>query len=345
MATSQMPLTSTPGATNGSAHTQGDVLRGGNVVLSNADFSVVGTRPIRHDGVDKVTGRAGYGADVKLPGLLHGRVVRSPHAHARIIRIDASHALALRGVKAVVTDADLPASGDKQVDLGDGGGYVKWMQDNVLAAGMALYKGHAIAAVVRLGPCRSKQQPKATARKTATPPHRLTLKELAAKLDKTGGPITGRGNVDPKGQGGAFATNIVNVEIDPQTGKTQIPRYTDVQDAGKATHPSCVEGQMHGGAAQAIGGALNEEYAMNARGEMTNASLLDYRMATCYHLPMIDTVIVEVAKPGHPFGVRGVGEVPIGPPPAAIANANAIGARLTALPMNPVAILEANGVI
>jgi len=104
---------------------------------------------------------------------------------------------------------------------------------------------------------------------------------------------------------------------------------------------------MQGGAVQGIGWALNEEYWMNARGEMTNASLLDYRMPTSYDLPMIDTVIVEVPNPGHPFGVRGVGEVPIVPPPAAIANAiaAAIGTRLYTLPMNPGAILEATGVI
>ena len=176
---------------------------------------------------------------------------------------------------------------------------------------------------------------------------KLAFKELAGKLGKTGGPVTGRGNVDPKGQGGAFATNIVDVEVDLETGKTQILRFTVVQDAGKAIHPSYVEGQMQGGAVQGIGWALNEEYWMNARGEMTNASLLDYRMPTSYDLPMIDTVIVEVPNPGHPFGVRGVGEVPIVPPPAAIANAiaAAIGTRLYTLPMNPGAILEATGVI
>src|SRR5215218_7169705 len=112
-----------------------DRLNQSNVVLSDTNYRVVGTRPIRHDGVDKVTGRAVYGADVRLPGLLHGRVLRSPHAHARIVRVDASRALALAGVRAVVTHADLPAVGDKQVDLGEGGGNVKWMQENILAAG------------------------------------------------------------------------------------------------------------------------------------------------------------------------------------------------------------------
>jgi xanthine dehydrogenase molybdenum-binding subunit len=127
----------------------------------------------------------------------------------------------------------------------------------------------------------------------------------------------------------------------------QILRFTVVQDAGKAIHPSYVEGQMQGGAAQGIGWALNEEYYLNQRGEMVNASLLDYRMPTALDLPMLDTVIVEVPNPGHPFGVRGVGEVPIVPPPAAVGNAiaAAIGVRLTHLPMSPRSILEATGKI
>ena len=104
---------------------------------------------------------------------------------------------------------------------------------------------------------------------------------------------------------------------------------------------------MQGGVVQGIGWALSEEYVMNARGEMTNASFLDYRMPTCYDLPMIDTVIVEVANPGHPFGVRGTGEVPLVPPPPAIANAvyRATGARMTEAPITPAKILQATGVI
>jgi CO/xanthine dehydrogenase Mo-binding subunit len=94
---------------------------------------------------------------------------------------------------------------------------------------------------------------------------------------------------------------------------------------------------------QGIGWALNEEYAYNAKGEMTNASYLDYRMPTSLDLPMIDTVMVEVPNPGHPFGVRGVGEVPIVPPPAALANAiyRAVGVRLRQLPMSPGRVAKA----
>ena len=167
--------------------------------------------------------------------------------------------------------------------------------------------------------------------------------ELAGMLPDTGGPVVGSANLDPKGAGSAFATHVVDVEVDPDTGKVTILRYTALQDAGKAVHPSYVEGQIQGGVVQGIGWALNEEYYMGDDGQMLNATFLDYRMPTSLDLPMIDTVIVEVANPLHPFGVRGVGEVCIVPPMAAIANAiyHATGARLRSLPMNPAAVLEA----
>ena len=171
----------------------------------------------------------------------------------------------------------------------------------------------------------------------------ISFKELAGKLGETGGPLMGRATVNPPGVGGAFAVMIVDVEVDTGTGKVEILRASMIQDAGKAIHPSYVEGQMQGGTAQGIGWALNEEYAYNADGLLTNASLLDYRMPTCLDLPMIETHIVEVPNPGHPYGVRGVGEVPIVPPAAAVANAiyDAIGVRLTTLPMSPGEVLKA----
>ncbi|MCE2404006.1 MAG: xanthine dehydrogenase family protein molybdopterin-binding subunit [Dehalococcoidia bacterium] len=178
------------------------------------------------------------------------------------------------------------------------------------------------------------------------PELRMTFRELAGQFVEAmsqGGSIIGRASVDPRGAGNAFATHMVDVEVDPDTGKVDVLRYTAVQDAGKAIHPSYVEGQMQGGAVQGIGWALNEEYFFNDRGRMMNSSLLDYRMPTSLDLPMIDTVIVEVANPGHRFGARGVGEVPIVPPMAAVANAihDAIGVRMDALPMSPGKILEA----
>jgi len=180
-------------------------------------------------------------------------------------------------------------------------------------------------------------------RHRSDPELRLTFKELARRLGSTGGGITGEANIDPSGEGNGYAVHIVDLEVDQETGKVEILRYTAVQDAGKAVHPSYVEGQMQGGVVQGIGWALNEEYFFNEQGQMMNSSFLDYRMPTTLDLPMIDTVIVEVANPGHPFGVRGVGEVPIVPPMAAIANAihQATGVRMNSLPMNPGKILEA----
>ena len=172
---------------------------------------------------------------------------------------------------------------------------------------------------------------------------RLSFKDLARQLATTGGTVAGRSNVDPAGEGNSYAVHIADVEIDPETGKTEVLRYTSIQDAGKAVHPSYVEGQMQGGAVQGIGWALNEEYFFGANGGMMNPTFLDYRMPTSLDLPMIDTVIVEVANAGHPYGVRGVGEVPIVPPMATIANGiyRASGIRMRSLPMSPGRILEA----
>ena len=176
----------------------------------------------------------------------------------------------------------------------------------------------------------------------------MTFSELSRQLNGTGGPIVGRATVNPGGVGNAFAMHIVDVEVDPETGKVDILRYTALQDVGKAIHPSYVEGQMQGGAVQGIGWALNEEYYFDDDGRMMNSSFLDYRMPVSLDVPMIDTVIIEVANPGHPYGVRGVGEACIVPPMAAISNAisNAIGVRMTELPMSPakiVAALSKNG--
>jgi CO/xanthine dehydrogenase Mo-binding subunit len=173
---------------------------------------------------------------------------------------------------------------------------------------------------------------------------KLSFKELAAMVAKKSlPPVMGRASVAPEGSTNGFGTHIVDVEVDPETGKVTILRYTAIQDAGKAVHPSYVEGQMQGGAVQGIGWALNEEYWFDDQNRMRNASFLDYRMPTCLDVPMIETIIVEVPNPNHPFGVRGVGETPIVPPPAAIANAiyNATGKRLTELPMSPPKVWKA----
>ena len=184
---------------------------------------------------------------------------------------------------------------------------------------------------------------KSVFRSKSDPELSISFKELARKMNDTGGGVVGKSTVDPKGVGVSFAGAITDVEIDPETGKVTVLRFTCVQDVGKAVHPSYVEGQMQGGSVQGIGWGLNEEYYMNPEGGMDNFTLLDYRMPTSLDIPMIDTVIVEVANPGHPYGVRGVGEASIIAPPAAIADAihNAMGIRLENLPMNPPAVLAA----
>jgi len=170
----------------------------------------------------------------------------------------------------------------------------------------------------------------------------LTVKQLASRLARTGGPITGRATVNARGVGPAFAACLVDVEVDRDTGKVQVLRCTIAQDAGRAIHPSYVEGQMQGGTAQGLGWALNEEYVYDNRGTLRNFGLLDYRMPTCLDLPLIEALIVEVPNPDHPLGVRGVGEVSIVPPLAAVANAiyQAIGVRMTELPMSPPRLLR-----
>jgi CO/xanthine dehydrogenase Mo-binding subunit len=176
----------------------------------------------------------------------------------------------------------------------------------------------------------------------------MPLSEIAAKAALTGGPLTAAASVNAGGQAPGFSTQFCDVEVDPETGKVTILRFVAAQDVGKAIHPSYVEGQIQGGVVQGIGWALNEEYIYDKQGRMDNAGFLDYRCPVASDLPMIEPVLVEVPNPVHPFGAKGVGEVNICPPMAAIANAidNAIGRRLTELPMSPpriVAALEAGG--
>jgi CO/xanthine dehydrogenase Mo-binding subunit len=171
----------------------------------------------------------------------------------------------------------------------------------------------------------------------------MSLAEIAGIAGKTGGPIAGYARINAHGAAPSFATHIADVEVDPETGKVTVVRYTAIQDAGRAIHPSYVEGQYQGGVAQGIGWALNEEYIYGEDGKLQNPGFLDYRVPVASDLPMIDTVIVEVPNPRHPYGVRGVGETPICPPMAALANAvaAATGVRFTDLPMSPPKVLKA----
>ena len=171
----------------------------------------------------------------------------------------------------------------------------------------------------------------------------LSFKEIASKFSATGGPIGATGTVNAGGQAPGFSTQFCDVEVDPETGRVMILRFVAAQDAGRAIHPSYVEGQIQGGVVQGIGWALNEEYIYDGDGRMSNPGFLDYRVPVASDVPMIEPIIVEVPNPNHPYGVKGVGEVSICPPMAAIANAvaDAIGRRMQELPMSPPKILEA----
>jgi CO/xanthine dehydrogenase Mo-binding subunit len=171
----------------------------------------------------------------------------------------------------------------------------------------------------------------------------LPLKAIAAQRTATGGPVTASAAVNDGGQAPGFSAQFCDVEVDPDTGLVKILRWVAAQDVGRAVHPAYVEGQIHGGVTQGIGWALNEEYIYDTAGHLTNAGFLDYRMPVASDLPMIETVLVEVPNPNHPYGVKGMAEANIVPPMAAIANAinNAIGKRLTDLPMSPPKVLAA----
>jgi len=215
------------------------------------------------------------------------------------------------------------------------------------ATGWAAYDlGQKIGAEMRLRLAAIWEVPPETVNRTAdgfaSGARSVSFAE-AARLTCEESPLMVSTTVHPKGYGAAFSAQCVDVEVDPETGKIEILRYTIVQDAGKAVHPSYVEGQMQGGVAQGIGWALSEEYVYSPQGELLNGNFLDYRMPTACDLPMIDTIIVEVPNPGHPYGVRGVGEVNIIPPAGAVANAvhQATALRLSALPMSPPRVLAA----
>ncbi len=171
----------------------------------------------------------------------------------------------------------------------------------------------------------------------------LSMAAIALKSARTGGPISAEVSLNAQGAGPGFGTHVCDVEVDTETGQVTILRYTAVQDVGKAIHPSYVEGQMQGGAVQGIGWALNEEYIYDKNGKMDNPGFLDYRCPVASDLPMVDAILVEVPNPRHPFGAKGVGEVPIVPPMAAVANAirDAIGIRMHHLPMSPPKVLAA----
>ncbi|MEI6665126.1 MAG: xanthine dehydrogenase family protein molybdopterin-binding subunit [Chloroflexota bacterium] len=172
-------------------------------------------------------------------------------------------------------------------------------------------------------------------------PRTMTFKQLATRLQGSGGPVSGHADNEGGTRAPTYAGHIVDVEVDTDTGKVTILRYTTVTDVGTAMHPSYVEGQIQGGAVQGVGMALTEEYFYDDNGILRNSSLLDYRMPTALDVPMIDAVLLEVQNPNHPLGVRGVGEIPLVPPMGAIANAiyHAVGVRPRVLPASPRVLL------
>ncbi len=171
----------------------------------------------------------------------------------------------------------------------------------------------------------------------------LSLADIARSAGRTGGPLLGRASLNAQGAGASFSVNMTDARVDTETGKTDILSFTAIQDAGRAIHPAYVEGQMQGGAVQGLGWALNEEYIYDADGVMENAGFLDYRVPVASDMPMIDTQIIEVPNPSHPYGVRGVGETPIVAPLAALSNAvrDQLGFRIDDLPLSPPRVLAA----
>jgi xanthine dehydrogenase molybdenum-binding subunit len=172
-------------------------------------------------------------------------------------------------------------------------------------------------------------------------PRAMTFKQLASRLQGSGGPVSGHADNEGGTRAPTYAGHIVDVEVDTDTGKVTVLRYTTVTDVGTAMHPSYVEGQIQGGAVQGVGMSLTEEYFYDDQGILRNSSLLDYRMPTTLDVPMIDAILIEVPNPSHPLGVRGVGEIPMVPPMGAIANAiyHAVGVRPRHLPASPRVLL------
>src|SRR5215470_7225265 len=172
------------------------------------------------------------------------------------------------------------------------------------------------------------------------PDRALTLAQIGKKgnlyMSKVP-PVLGVSHPAFSQQAPAFAAELARLEVDPDTGEVTLHGFVVVQDVGRAINPLGVEGQMQGGAVQSLGMALTEALTYDAQGRLTNPSLLDYKKLTAADLPNIETIIVEKPAPAGPFGARGVGEPPIVPAPAALANAvhDATGVRLTELPLSP----------
>jgi CO/xanthine dehydrogenase Mo-binding subunit len=176
---------------------------------------------------------------------------------------------------------------------------------------------------------------------SGVPEMSVSWEAMALRSVRGDGALSASGAASEIPDGAAIAPNatahVVDVEVDPETGKVDLLRYTTFQDAGLAVNPAQVEGQMQGGATQGIGWALSEGYDYDEDGRLQNSTLLDYRLPTSMDVPFIDTEIIEIPSEAHPLGIRAVGQAPIVPPAGAIANAiyNAVGVRMRQLPMKP----------
>ncbi|MFN4090984.1 MAG: xanthine dehydrogenase family protein molybdopterin-binding subunit, partial [Alphaproteobacteria bacterium] len=151
-----------------------------NHVSDPKKLKVVGTRPVRPDGADKVTGRATFGADMRMPGMLTGAVKRSPHAHARILSIDTSKAAALPGVKAVVTAADFPNIPSEEAFVGEGPMNFRDLSRNCMARDKVLYEGHAVAAVAATSPAIAARAVELIAVEYEVLPHVIDVEDAMA---------------------------------------------------------------------------------------------------------------------------------------------------------------------
>ncbi len=177
-------------------------------------------------------------------------------------------------------------------------------------------------------------------RAVGAPDRSITVEEITRKALRFGGryePIEGHGGSAQTSQAPSVSAHLAHVRVDPETGEVELLGYAIVQDVGRALNPALVEGQMRGGAVQAIGWALYEELVHDEDGQLLSGSFLDYALPTADRVPPIDTVIVEVPAPDGPFGAKGIGEAPVVPGPAAIANAvhAATGVRMRELPITP----------
>jgi CO/xanthine dehydrogenase Mo-binding subunit len=168
------------------------------------------------------------------------------------------------------------------------------------------------------------------------PARAVAVSALVAKALEVSGPIVGQGSTGMYRRTPSCSAHVADVEVDPETGQVKLLRYCAAQDVGRAINPLSVHGQVQGAVAQGIGMALSEALIFH-EGRVANAGFLDYKIPSALDLPAIETVLVEAPADDGPFGAKGVGEPPIVPVPAAIANAifNAVGVRVTSLPITP----------